>query len=278
MDTTEAEAAQVVALIREGLSRRNVARRLNVSRSVVRRVYKRFLETGGYCRRPGSGRGRVTNPTDHHFIVLNSLRNRDISAVDLQGRLRESRGVSVSANTVRRRLREQNLKPHKPATGPKLTASHRQARLDFARQHLHWTLDQWETVLFSDESRMSLVGSDERRNVMRRPGERYAQCCIRETVRFCGGSTLFWGGISFTARTELVFFRNRAVNAESYISDILGPHVMPFAGNLGDNFHLMHDNVRPHVARIVSEYLWEVGIPVMPWPAYSPDLNPIEHL
>lgn len=278
MDTTEAEAAQVVALIREGLSQRNVARRLNLSRSAVRRVYTRYLETGEYRRRPGSGRGRVTNTTDDRFIALTSLRNRHLSAVDVQGRLRETRGVAVSENTVRRRLREQNLTPHKPAMGPKLTASHRQARLEFARQHIQWDLGQWETVLFSDESRMSLVGSDGRRNVMRRPGERYSQCCIRETVRFGGGSTMFWGGISLTGRTELVFFRNRAVNAENYILDILEPHVMPYAGYIGENFQLMHDNARPHVARIVTGYLREVGIPVMQWPANSPDLNPIEHL
>lgn len=40
----------------------------------------------------------------------------------------------------------------------------------------------------------------------------------------------------------------------------------------------MHDNARPHVAAVVRQYLHEVGIPVMEWPARSPDLNPIEHL
>lgn len=278
MDTTETEAAQVVALIREGLSQRNVARRLNLSRSAVRRVYKRYLETGEYRRRPGSGRGRVTNLTDDRFLVLTSLRNRHLSAVDLQGRLREGRGVSVSENTVRRRLRDRNLRSHKPASGPKLTVAHRQARLEFARQHLNWNLAQWESILFSDESRMTLSGSDGRRNVMRRPGERYTQCCIRETVRFGGGSTMFWGGISLTGRTELVFFRNQVVNADNYVTDILEPHVMPYAGYIGADFQLMHDNARPHVARIVTQYLQEVGIQVMPWPANSPDLNPIEHL
>ena len=40
----------------------------------------------------------------------------------------------------------------------------------------------------------------------------------------------------------------------------------------------MQDNVRPHVARIVTEYLDTVGIRRLPWSARSPDLNPIEHI
>jgi transposase len=40
----------------------------------------------------------------------------------------------------------------------------------------------------------------------------------------------------------------------------------------------MHDNARPHTARIVTDYLHDVGIDTMNWPARSPDLNPIEHL
>ena len=40
----------------------------------------------------------------------------------------------------------------------------------------------------------------------------------------------------------------------------------------------MHDNARPHVARIVNEYLHEVNIRTLNWPPRSPDLNPIEHL
>ena len=52
----------------------------------------------------------------------------------------------------------------------------------------------------------------------------------------------------------------------------------PFAGALGQDFVLMHDNARPHTARVVQAYLEQEGIDVMEWPARSPDLNPIEHL
>nr|CAH7765736.1 unnamed protein product [Callosobruchus chinensis] len=40
----------------------------------------------------------------------------------------------------------------------------------------------------------------------------------------------------------------------------------------------MHDNARPHTARLVSAYLDEVHVTRSAWPARSPDLNPIEHV
>ncbi|GFS94150.1 transposable element Tcb1 transposase [Trichonephila clavipes] len=40
----------------------------------------------------------------------------------------------------------------------------------------------------------------------------------------------------------------------------------------------MDDNARPHRADIVNENLESEGIARMAWPAYSPDLNPIENL
>jgi transposase len=39
----------------------------------------------------------------------------------------------------------------------------------------------------------------------------------------------------------------------------------------------MDDNARPHRAKIVDQYLEQVGVQGLPWPACSLDLNPIEH-
>ena len=40
----------------------------------------------------------------------------------------------------------------------------------------------------------------------------------------------------------------------------------------------MHDNARPHVARICRQFLYRNNVNVLPWPAVSPDMNPIEHI
>jgi hypothetical protein len=54
--------------------------------------------------------------------------------------------------------------------------------------------------------------------------------------------------------------------------------VVPFTPLIGNNFILMDDNARPHIARVVNEFLDEVGINRIEWRPRSPDLNPIEHV
>ncbi|CAK1593484.1 unnamed protein product [Parnassius mnemosyne] len=197
--------------------------------------------------------------------------------------LRSTRRTSVSISTISRRLYEKSLTAHRPAKGPKLTAQHRRDRLEFARNHCEWTLEQWRTVLFSDETRVCLFCNNRRRRVYRRQGERFES--FEESVEYGGGSCMFWGGISVDGKTEIVCVsRTRggrgqgSLNAGRYITEILEEHVVPYAGYVGDGFMLMHDNARCHTAAIVRDYLQEVDIPVMHWPVRSPDLNPIEHL
>ena len=40
----------------------------------------------------------------------------------------------------------------------------------------------------------------------------------------------------------------------------------------------MHDNARPHVARVCQQILNRNNVNILPWLAVSLDLNPIEHI
>ncbi len=66
------------------------------------------------------------------------------------------------------------------------------------------------------------------------------------------------------------------LNAQRYCDEILRPIVVPFI----HDHHLMlqHDNPRPHVAKICTQFLEAENIPVLAWPAYSPDMSPIERV
>ncbi|GFV67945.1 transposable element Tcb2 transposase [Trichonephila clavipes] len=63
-----------------------------------------------------------------------------------------------------------------------------------------------------------------------------------------------------------------------YRDAILGQNVRLFRGAMGAEFLFMDDNARHHRANIVDECLQSEDITHMHWLAYSPDLNPIEHV
>lgn len=277
MHLNEVQKARAVALIESGRSFRFVAMDLHVSPSVVHRLWTRFRETGGYTRRAGQGRKRKTTPQQDRFLVISVLRRRTSTARDLLNDLRMANGVVVSDETVRRRLRESNLRPRRPVRKPPLTNDHKRARLRFARNHVNWHLRHWRPVLFTDESRFRLTRCDGRLRVYRRPGERCLPAAIQEVDRFGGGSVMVWAGISLENRTDLVVIQGN-LDARIYVDNVLDEHVVPAAYGIGPDFLLMQDNARPHTARVTREFLQERQIEVMEWPALSPDLNPIEHL
>lgn len=274
--TTE-QVARVMALVEDGRSQRYAARAVELPETTVRRAIRRYRETGHCERRRGSGRPKSTSRADDRFILLEALRDRRQTAVSTNRRLREIRATFVSDKTVCRRLQSAGLKSRRPATGPRLLQQHRVARLNFARLHQAWNEEDWARVLFSDESRFCLYSPDGRERLWRRDGERYQQGMFSERESFGGGSVMIWAGISFNAKTELCVLPRNALTAEAYIN-VLEEHVVPFAPFVGNDFLFMQDNARPHTARIVTQYLDEVGIERLQWPARSPDINPIEHV
>lgn len=60
--------------------------------------------------------------------------------------------------------------------------------------------------------------------------------------------------------------------------EVLDPHIKLFKVSIGNNFLLMNDNALPHHAAQVTDYLEKEEFQWMHWNAYSPNLNPIEHV
>ena len=268
---------EVWGMVQGGISSREIARRMHCSASTITRLIQRFNQTGSLNDRPRPGRQRATTAQQDRYIRLQHLRDRFRTAVQTA---RETVGVhrrQIGANTVRRRLRSSGLRARRPFRGNMLTAVRRQNRLRWTQQRQRWSHRQWTTVLWTDESRFHLRRSDGRTRVWRRRGERYADSCIQETDRWGGGSVMVWGGISFNHKTPLITI-NGNLNAQRYIDEVLRPTVIPFMVGHQDVNLFQQDNARAHSARLTTAFINNNHVQTLPWPAFSPDLSPNEHL
>ncbi len=61
-----------------------------------------------------------------------------------------------------------------------------------------------------------------------------------------------------------------------YRDEILDPVAVPFVRR--HNLVFRQDNARPHTARVATTFLQLHNVHILPWPAFSPDMSPIEHL
>ncbi|GFW32041.1 transposable element Tcb2 transposase [Trichonephila clavipes] len=189
----------------------------------------------------------------------------------------DATGTTVSRQTVYRRLENIGLYARRPVRCVPLTATHCCLQLTWSREHALWTPQQWSCVMFSDESRFSLQSDSRRTLTWGAPGTRYHQENTIERHRYCGAGWLIWGGIILGSRTDL-HVQSVTMTGHIYRDVILEQHVRLFRGAMGAEFLFMDDNARPHHANIVDECLQSEDITRMDWPAYSPDLNPIEHV
>ncbi|GFT31515.1 transposable element Tcb2 transposase [Trichonephila clavipes] len=137
---------------------------------------------------------------------------------------------------------------------------------------------QWSRFLITDESRFSTRSDSQRVLIWREIGTRFYTSNIKERHHYGGPGVLVWGGIMLNGRTELHIFDRGYIIGDRYCEEVLLPHVRLFRGAIGPDFIFMDDNARPHRTLAVEELLESEDITRRDWPAYSPDLNPIEHL
>ena len=84
---------------------------------------------------------------------------------------------------------------------------------------------------------------------------------------------MVWGYFHKNSVGPLVVVEGN-INGAKY-KELLEEYLVPF---YDENYLFQDDNAPCHTARIVKEQKEENSIDILPWPAQSPDLNPIENL
>ena len=102
--------------------------------------------------------------------------------------------------------------------------------------------------------------------------------CLIPTFKSGQEIVLVWACFTKNKLGPIVRLEGR-ITAKVYI-ELLENYLLPFINNLENknNYIFQEDNAPIHTAYIAKDWKKDNNIASLPWPAQSPDLNPIENL
>jgi len=194
----------ILSLLDNGLSSRKITAQLGVSRATIDRIREKSRTD---IQKSRGGRPTKLSATDKRRLLRKITSGKADNAVQLTRELRDVSNINISAQTVRRALKEAGLKAATKKKKPRLLPRHVRQRLDFATKYQHWTVEDWKRVIWSDETKINRLGSDGREWVWKKPGSMLTEQHVKGTVKFGGGNIMIWGcmtaqGVGYACRID----------------------------------------------------------------------------
>ena len=276
------EKAKVLAWHGEGVSTKEIAARLGRHIRSIQVIIKANRDLPPTATPPPpkrrSGRPRITTAVQDERLRRHVLAFPFHTAKELKRMVEGWSHVSVRRIQAicQKRL---GLPSRCAAKKPLLTDRMVKKRLAFCRKHRHWTEEDWENVMFSDESKFDLYNP--RAQKCRRPSasNRYKQRYVVTSVKH-SPSVMIWGCFSGKAGRASIHFlpAKTTMNSDAYIN-VLREKLFPWMASHRIT-RFLQDGAPCHTSKKSMAVLKEKEkeFTVMDWPGNSPDLNPIENL
>lgn len=280
---------QIHMLRRLGKPIASIAARMRVCRNTVRKALRLADEVAAVA--PRRRRRTAARVALRRRLVLAIARERVTrngkcyprfcSAAAIKNELHRRHRLSVSKATVYRDLHAMGMSCRVRKTVPCIDPVVIARRNQFAHRMLR-TVDDFSQFVFTDETIISSNDFTDRTMWVSSPDDVLPRERMRTQNCY---SVQVWGAIMVGQRIPLVLFPRKdhdedgkekgwRLNAPRYIRRCLSKLVPHMRGKV-----LVQDGARSHTSKKVKEYLGRKKVEyIEDWPAYSPDLNPIEQM
>jgi transposase len=253
----------------------------------VKRWVERYKVGVSLSDAPRPGRPTVGLERDEATELLRQAVLDRLGPSQMVQRLADTLGIRTSAETVRRFLKQFLGRPLRLKKKPRLTSTHKAARLAFAKK---WVRKDWDNVVVTDSKYFWLCP----RSVSPKVWVLYdAEPPIDTAERNCF-KVHAYAGVSKWGRTKLFVtvgttgFKadSKGVNGLVY-KQLLQEQLIPACKDLmsmrgvshaTENWVFQQDNAKAHTSKVVKHWLGQQAFTVMDWPSKSPDLSWIENM
>ena len=182
--------SNILSLLDAGYSTRHIARQVGVSVGSVSNICSQHRPD--LPKSKGGCPSKIFDTTLRHAIRLIST-GKVGPAVQASKALQNTSSGSFSDDTMRRALKSVGMKSTVKRKRLLLSAHHRRVHLDFALAHQYWTEQDWDEVVWTDETKINCLGSDGRKWTWKKPSKPLNDRLVKGTLKFRGGSLMMWG-------------------------------------------------------------------------------------